>query len=130
MASTKSSVLENTSDREIMVTRVFSSPRAMLWATWIDPWHDGILSEIVPPQLLAYTDAWDSRSDVSLLEHGDPHETLMPVRFEEQSGKTTMRFQQTPFATAAERDGHNGGWTSSFERLEDLVHSLEGKEQA
>jgi uncharacterized protein YndB with AHSA1/START domain len=92
--------------------------------TPVDLWQGGVLREIVPPERLVYTYAWDRRSDVGLPEDGDPHETLITVLFQEQDGKTTMHFHQTPFATAAERDGHNGGWSSSFERLADLVHSL------
>jgi uncharacterized protein YndB with AHSA1/START domain len=97
--------------------------------TPVDLWQGGILREIVPPELLVYTYAWERRSDVGLTDDGDPHETLITVRFEEHTGKTTMHFHQTLFTTAAERDGHNGGWTSSFERLENLVHALSAKEQ-
>jgi hypothetical protein len=45
------------------------------------------------------------------------------VRLEEHDGKTTMHFHQAFFATVAERDGHNGGWSSSFERLEEFVNA-------
>ncbi len=38
-----------------------------------------------------------------------------------------MHFHQAFFATASERDGHNGGWTSSFERLAELVEAEAGK---
>jgi uncharacterized protein YndB with AHSA1/START domain len=86
-------------------------------------WQGGVLLEIVPPELLVYTFAWEKRSSVGLPEDGDPHETLITVRFEETAGKTTMHFHQQYFATAIERDGHNGGWSSSFGRLEELVNA-------
>jgi uncharacterized protein YndB with AHSA1/START domain len=89
----------------------------------VEIWQSGVLQEIVPPELLVYTFAWEKRSSVGLPEDGDPHETVITVRFEEAAGKTTMHFHQTFFATAAERDGHNGGWSSSFERLEELVNA-------
>lgn len=92
--------------------------------TPVDIWQGGILREILPPELLVYTYAWDRRSDVGLTDDGDPHETLVTVRFEEHDGKTTMHFHQTPFATAAERDGHNGGWSSTFERLGEFLNGL------
>jgi uncharacterized protein YndB with AHSA1/START domain len=91
-------------------------------------WQGGVLREIVPPELLVYTFAWEKRSSVGLPEDGDPHETLITVRFDETAGKTTMHFHQQYFATASERDGHNGGWSSSFERLEEFVNAQAAKE--
>ena len=86
-------------------------------------WQGGILREFGPPERLVYTYAWENRSSVGLPEGGDPHETVVTVRLEEHAGKTTMHFHQAFFATAAERDGHNGGWNSSFERLEEFVNA-------
>jgi len=86
-------------------------------------WQGGILREFVPPERLVYTYAWENRASVGLPDDGDPHETVITVRLEENAGKTTMHFHQAFFATAAERDGHNGGWNSSFERLEELVNA-------
>ena len=86
-------------------------------------WQGGILRQSVPPELLVYTFAWENRASVGLPEDGDPHETVVTVRLEEDAGKTTMHFHQAFFATAAERDGHNGGWNSSFERLEEFVNA-------
>jgi uncharacterized protein YndB with AHSA1/START domain len=87
----------------------------------VELWQGGVLREIVPPERLAYTFAWDRRAEVGLEDDVDPHETLITVRFEEHDGKTTMHFHQAFFTTAAERDGHNGGWSSSFERLAELL---------
>jgi uncharacterized protein YndB with AHSA1/START domain len=86
-------------------------------------WQGGILREFLPPQLLVYTFAWENRASVGLPEDAEPHKTVITVRLEEDEGKTTMHFHQAFFATAAERDGHNGGWASSFERLEELVEA-------
>jgi uncharacterized protein YndB with AHSA1/START domain len=96
--------------------------------TPVEIWQGGIFREFVPPQLLVYTYAWENRASVGLPEDGEPHETVITVRLEEHDGKTTMHFQQAFFATAAERDGHNGGWASSFERLEELVNAQAAKE--
>ena len=95
--------------------------------TPVDLWQGGVLREIVPPELLVFTSSWDRRSDVGLSDDGDPHETLITVRFEEHHGKTTMHFHQAFFPTAAERDGHIGGWTSSFDRLQVLIGSTSSK---
>jgi uncharacterized protein YndB with AHSA1/START domain len=96
--------------------------------TPVEIWQSGILREFVPPELLVYTYAWENRASVGLLEDGEPHETVITVRLEEHDGKTTMHFHQAFFATSAERDGHNGGWASSFERLEELVNAQAAKE--
>lgn len=89
-------------------------------------WQSGTIKEFVPPERLVYTYAWENRAAVGLPEHGNP--TLVTVLLEEHDGKTTMHFLQQFFATAAERDGHNGGWSSSFERLEEFVNAQTAKE--
>ncbi len=96
--------------------------------TPVDLWQGGVLREIVPPERLVYTFAWEKRSKVGLPEDGDPHETVITVRLEEHDGKTTMHFHQAFFDTAAERDGHNGGWSSGFERLEEFLSTAAAKE--
>ena len=73
----------------------------------------GTILEIRPPELLKYSFGWDSRASVGLGE--GPKENVITVRFEERGGKTVMHFHQAPFATESERDGHNGGWNSSFD---------------
>jgi hypothetical protein len=35
-----------------------------------------------------------------------------------------MIFRQTPFTTVESRDGHRGGWNSTFDRLEELLGML------
>jgi uncharacterized protein YndB with AHSA1/START domain len=89
----------------------------------VEIWQGGVLKEFVPPEKLVYTYAWEDRSAVGLPKDGAPHDTTITVRLEEYGGKTTMHFHQAFFATAGERDGHNGGWSSSFERLAELVEA-------
>jgi uncharacterized protein YndB with AHSA1/START domain len=77
----------------------------------------GTYREIVRPERLVFTHAW-------LEADGRPGpETLVTVTFEEADGGTLMRFTQTGFATRADRDGHRGGWTESFERLDAYLAS-------
>jgi uncharacterized protein YndB with AHSA1/START domain len=74
-------------------------------------WQGGIWREVVEPERLAFTFAWDD-------EQGRPgHQTLVEVTFTERAGRTTMNFRQAVFDSVAQRDGHRGGWTSAFERL-------------
>ena len=48
--------------------------------------------------------------------------TLITVTFEELGPRRTqMHFLQTGFDSVASRDGHHGGWTSSFEQLAELL---------
>ena len=83
-------------------------------------WQGGVFKEIVEPERVVYTFAWDDPKNVGLdLPH---HETLITVEFRDLGGKkTAMTFRQEFFLTAGERDGHNGGWSSAFERFAELV---------
>ena len=47
----------------------------------------------------------------------------MTVTFVEEAGRTRMTFRQVPFQSVEERDGHRGGWTSTFDRLEQHLAS-------
>jgi hypothetical protein len=38
-----------------------------------------------------------------------------------------MTFQQSPFVSLEERDGHTGGWTSAFDRLDETLVALKGR---
>jgi uncharacterized protein YndB with AHSA1/START domain len=80
----------------------------------------GVVKEIRPPELLVYTFAWDDRSSVGLPE-SPFKENIVTIRLEEQGGKTVMHFHQAPFATESERDGHGGGWNSSFDRFAEFM---------
>ena len=76
-----------------------------------DLWQRGVFREIVPPERIVFTFAWDADGERGL-------ETLVTVTFAERGGKTLMTFHQAPFQSVAERDGHRGGWSSSFDRLD------------
>lgn len=78
----------------------------------------GVYREIVKPARIVFTHAW-------LDEHGKPGpETLVTVTFAEESGKTKMTFQQSGFTSKDSRDGHEGGWTESFEKLHAFIDVL------
>ena len=79
-----------------------------------DLWLGGEYRRIVPGELLTFTHAWE--------QQGTPGPaTLVSVRFEDAGEKTRMIFHQGPFSSTADRDGHQGGWSESFERLESLL---------
>jgi uncharacterized protein YndB with AHSA1/START domain len=79
-----------------------------------DLWVGGVYREIVPPERLAFTFAWEEEGERGL-------ETVVAITLTERDGKTHMTMRQTPFQSDGERDGHRGGWTSSFDRLDDLL---------
>lgn len=74
-------------------------------------WQGGVYREVVPPERLVFTFAWDRAE-------GTPgHETLVTITLAEHGGKTTMTFHQAEFESVEQRDGHRGGWNSAFDRL-------------
>lgn len=74
----------------------------------------GVYREVVAPERLVYTFAWNTPGE-------ENPETLVTVRFEDLGNRTRMRFRQEPFADPANREGHRNGWSSSFDRLVDLL---------
>jgi uncharacterized protein YndB with AHSA1/START domain len=78
-------------------------------------WLGGVYREIVEPERLVFTHAWDDKN-------GRPgHETVVTVTLVERDGKTEMTFRQGLFDSVESRDGHQGGWTECFDRLEELL---------
>jgi uncharacterized protein YndB with AHSA1/START domain len=71
----------------------------------------GRYTEVTPPERLVFTHAW-------LDAAGAPGvETLVTVTLEERGGRTLLTLTQTGFETAAARDGHEGGWGETLDRL-------------
>jgi len=68
--------------------------------------------EIVPNERLVFTHAWEDD------DGNRGPETLVRVEFEDAGpGKTRMIFRQTGFESVANRDGHQQGWSESFDDL-------------
>ena len=84
----------------------------------LDLWQGGEYLEVVEPERLVFTFHWDNRGGLPTPE------TTITVIFEERDGKTTMHFHQAFFETIEDRDGHNGGWNSSFDRLVDHLDGV------
>lgn len=75
-------------------------------------WMQGVYREIVEPERLVFTFAWED-------ENSQPkHETLVTVTFAQQNGKTRLTFHQAMFESIEARDSHNSGWSECFDRLE------------
>lgn len=76
-------------------------------------WQSGIYREVVPNERLAFTFVWDPTP------RGLGPETLIEITFADQGKQTLMTFRQTIFDTKSNRDSHNVGWHSAFDRLGD-----------
>jgi uncharacterized protein YndB with AHSA1/START domain len=71
----------------------------------------GIFREIVPPERLVFTYAFEDAA-------GNPgHETLVTVTFTEHEGKTKLTVNQAVFETVAVRDDHVRGWGEALDNL-------------
>lgn len=78
-------------------------------------WVGGVYREIVRPDRLVMTHAWQTPD-------GRPgHQTLITVTLATHGGRTEMNFRQTGFDSVAERDGHADGWSECFDRLEEQL---------
>jgi uncharacterized protein YndB with AHSA1/START domain len=87
----------------------------------VDYWLGGIYREVVRPERLVFTHAWDG-------EDGRPGpETLVTVDLAARGGGTEMTFRQSGFRSAESRDGHHEGWSETFDRLDRHVRELENQ---
>ncbi|CAG9932726.1 SRPBCC family protein [Candidatus Nitrotoga arctica] len=77
-------------------------------------WHGGEFREVVEPELLAFTFAWEETGERGI-------ENLITITLTENHEKTTMVLRQTPFQSLFEQEGHNEGWNSTFDRLADYL---------
>ncbi|MDB5800086.1 MAG: hypothetical protein JWL63_1025 [Rhodocyclales bacterium] len=78
--------------------------------TGVEYWMRGVYREIVVPEKLVFSFAWEEEGERGM-------ENIVTLQFFDEGGKTRFEFLQTPFQSAAERDGHDGGWTQCFDRL-------------
>ena len=78
-------------------------------------WLQGVYREIVEPERLVCTWAWEDA------EGRPAHETLLTVTFAEQGAKTKLTLHQAVFESVAARDAHQGGWTSGLDRLAEYL---------
>jgi uncharacterized protein YndB with AHSA1/START domain len=75
----------------------------------------GVYREIVPPERLAFTFAWeDAAGDLG-------HETVVTVTFAEHHGRTLITLTQAIFDTVAACDDHRLGWASCLERFAEYL---------
>jgi uncharacterized protein YndB with AHSA1/START domain len=81
-------------------------------------WLSGIYRELVEPERLVFTFVWDNHPD------GTKNEMLVSVTLTEDGPNTKMILHQTQFTSIEQRDDHGHGWSSSIDRLEELLGVL------
>jgi len=75
----------------------------------------GVYNTIEPPRRLVFTWAWDDDNGIR------GHETQVTVTLEPTPGGTRLRLVQEDFQNREVRDLHNGGWSSSLNKLQRLA---------
>jgi uncharacterized protein YndB with AHSA1/START domain len=73
-----------------------------------------VFSEVKRPHRLAYTSRFH-------MPDGRHFDTELVVTFEPKQGKTLLTIVQSGFASAKDRDDHQGGWPQFIDRLERVV---------
>jgi uncharacterized protein YndB with AHSA1/START domain len=80
-----------------------------------DPFHlYGEFRAVDPPSVLTYTFAWDP-------SHPDDRETLVTLALVDRGEETDVELTHGEFATEERLALHDGGWTESFEKLEEVL---------
>lgn len=83
-----------------------------------DHWLQGVYREVKKPERLVFTHTW-------LGPQGRPgKESLVTITFADRGKQTELTVHQSGFQSAAERDGHVGGWNSSIDRLVEYLATL------
>lgn len=77
-------------------------------------WMNGVFREIQKPERIVFTFKWEEEGERGI-------ETLITIKFTEANGMTEMNFHQVPFQSSGEREGHQEGWMSTFDRLNEFA---------
>ncbi len=78
--------------------------------------HDvsGVYREIVPNEKLVFTWSW------KVAPPDQPYESLVTVLLRPDEGGTLLTLTHEKFFDEETRDGHEGGWSGAFDKLEKL----------
>jgi uncharacterized protein YndB with AHSA1/START domain len=81
----------------------------------VEHWKRGVYREIVEPERIVFTFAWEDASGRA------GHELLTTVTFVEEGAKTRLTLRQVGFSAFGQRDEHIIGWSSCLERFADYL---------
>ena len=76
----------------------------------------GVYQEVAPNRKLVFTWTWPRTTP--------ERESVITITLKASGGGTDFAFRQEQFFNEAVRDGHLGGWTSTFAKLERVVQEL------
>ena len=79
----------------------------------------GVYREIVPPERLVFTWAWEDDA----LSHRAGHETLVTVSLRALGNRTELTLAARTLRQRGSRDSHGHGWNGSFDRLATILAS-------
>jgi uncharacterized protein YndB with AHSA1/START domain len=78
-------------------------------------WVGGTYHELIEPEKMVFTFAWDG-------DDGKPENVMLITLTLAKDGEgTKMTLHQVDFRDAEQRDGHNEGWSSCLDRLEEFL---------
>jgi uncharacterized protein YndB with AHSA1/START domain len=78
-------------------------------------WKQGVYREVVKPERLVFTFAWEDAS----AKPG--HQTVVTVTFAEHGDKTKLTLHQAVFETIEACNYHHSGWTSAMQRFAEYL---------
>ena len=81
-------------------------------------WKRGVYREIVEPERIVFTFAWEDA------DGNAGRELLTTVIFAEEGTKTRLTLRQSEFDATSARDSHITGLTSCFQRFADYAFTL------
>ncbi len=81
----------------------------------------GEFRAIEPPALLEYTFRYEQPDP-------DDRDTVVSLAFQDAGDSTEISLVQSGFATEARRALHDGGWSDSFDRLQDVLSRRRAQE--
>ena len=81
--------------------------------------NQGLYREVVPPERLVMEGRWIDEAGRAI---SPVMRTVLTL--EEQNGKTKLTLRGTGFESVSARDSHRGGWSGSFDRLDDYLATL------
>jgi len=136
--------------RELVFSRIFDAPRALMWTAWTDPAHvarwwgpNGVTNPVcaldLRPGGAIRVDMRGADGSVSSMA-GVFHDIVEPERlvfttnaFAEHDGKTTVTLHAVIVTSsptvAASVAGMEEGWTQSLDRLADYLGYVQGEER-